>query len=88
MVPEQQKMTLSFKSGTIILSDGDVPDDLKKTFVFDPRTGCYTARGCDYASTVLRLVSSGTAFEDGARRYRVLDELAMREPLVLRPHQG
>ena len=87
MVPEQQKMTLSFKSGTIILSDGDVPDDLKNTFVFDPRTGCYTARGCDYASTVLRLVSSGTAFEDGARRYRVLDELAMREPLVLRPHQ-
>lgn len=80
-------MILSFKSGTLTLTDGEIPDKLKSSFVFDPRTSCRTARGCDYADTILELVRSKTVFADEARNYAVLDDLALKTPVVLRPHQ-
>ena len=82
-------MILSFNSGTLLLSEIDscLPDEIKNIFTLDPRTGCYTARACDYASAVIALLKNGIPFTDCAKDYAVLANTKLKKELVLRPHQ-
>ena len=82
-------MILSFNSGTLLLSEIDscLPDEIKNIFTLDPRTGCYTARACDYASAVITLLKNGISFTDCAKDYTVLANTKLKKELVLRPHQ-
>ncbi len=82
-------MILSFNAGTLLLSqpDNDLPDEVKPFFTFDKRTGCYTARGCDYASCVIALLKKGVRFTDCAKNYSALENMRLKRDLVLRQHQ-
>ena len=82
-------MILSFNAGTLLLSQADagLPDEVKRIFTFDSRTGCYTARGCDYAEAVISLLKNGVRFTDTAKDYCVLNNTRLKKELILRPHQ-
>ena len=83
-------MILSFSAGTLLLSQAEntpLPDEAKQFFTFDKRTGCHTARGCDYAACVISLLKNGIKFTDQAKDYTALADAGLKKPLVLRPHQ-
>ena len=80
-------MRLDFHLGTLTLSDcpGELPPEAAKRLEFDPRSGNYRARACDYAEVFLALQRSGTAFSDFARKFSALE---LPDPeLKLRRHQ-
>ena len=82
-------MILSFNAGTLLLSnvEAELPAEVQNFFTFDRRTGCYTARGCDYASCVIALLKNGMEFTDSAKDYSALTGIKLKRELVLRPHQ-
>ena len=80
-------MILEFRSGTLTLSGcgGELPPELERRLTFDPRTGDYRARACDYAGIYLALQCSGLEFTDRARAFSPIE---LEDPGIrLRPHQ-
>lgn len=82
-------MILSFNAGTLLLTqvECELPEEIKNCFTFDSRSGCHTARGCDYAKTVLALLKNGIQFTDTAKDYCHLANTGLKKELILRPHQ-
>ncbi len=78
---------LAFQNGTLTLSgDENIPETLKKWLTFDPRSGIFRGRACDYAEIVMELLRKQIPFHDAARNYNVL-ELRQHSPITPRPHQ-
>ncbi len=79
---------LAFHNGTLTLSgNSTLPETLQKRLVFDPRSGIFRARACDYAETVISLLQHGIEFHDTARQYKKL-ELRQHAQISPRPHQS
>ena len=80
-------MFLDFRSGTLTLSGqtGELPSEVRRYLVPDPRTEEYRARACDYAGLYLALQCARIPFTDRARGFSPLE---LNDPgLELRPHQ-
>ena len=81
---------LRFDAGTLRLELGDISDfpfELAGVFKYDPRTGNFRARACDYAQIVLTLKQKKFPFTDCARAYDNLKNLALKEKITPHPHQ-
>ena len=81
-------MNLDFNLGTLTLSgvSGELPPEVAKWLTFDPRTGEYRARACDYAALFLALQGSRIDFTDRARAFAPIE---LVDPGIrLRPHQS
>lgn len=88
-MPDNNNMVLSFHSGTLLLQNStpSLPDEVKKFFTFDTRTGLPTARACDYAEIVLAMIRNHCCFTDAAKDYTTLEDCTFKKELILRPHQ-
>jgi len=83
-------MRLLFQGGTVELAEApaeQIPAELLPFVKADPRTGSFRARACDYAEIVLTLCRLGIPFADEAKKFLPVDDLELREKIVLRPHQ-
>lgn len=79
---------LEFHGGTLTVSGAEkLPETLTGIAPYDERSKLFRARACDYAEVVIRLTRAGVPFEDRAREYRKLENFAIREKIVPRPHQ-
>ena len=81
-------MFLDFDLGTLTLKGclGELPPGVRRYLTFDPRTGEYRGRACDYAGLYLALQYDKIEFTDRARAFAPLE---LNDPgLELRPHQS
>ncbi|MBO5899828.1 MAG: hypothetical protein J6Q80_03755 [Lentisphaeria bacterium] len=74
-------MILSFNAGTLLLTqvERELPEEVKNFFTFDSRSGCHTARGCDYAGIVIALLKNGVQFTDTAKDYSQLTNIKLKK---------
>ncbi len=83
---------LEFEGGTLVASAlpplYDDADPLARLLVLDDRTGRYRAPAKHYREIVLALKARGLGFQDRARKFDRLGELAIRGELTPFPHQA
>jgi len=80
---------LYFDNGTLGLDGfpGEPSGALLRYLKSDPRSGNWRGRACDYAAIVVALQQQGIVFVDQARGFGPVDELALRQDIIPRPHQ-
>ena len=81
---------LSFEGGTLTLNElpvENLPPGAGRFLKIDPRTGNLRGRACDYAPLVIALQQAGMHFQDHARAFAPIEDLSLKTPLELRPHQ-
>ena len=81
---------LSFDSGTLLLTGTEfceLPGAAASLLKYDSRINALRGRACDYAAIVISLRSCGFDFTDKVRDFAPLEELALQQELIPRPHQ-
>ncbi len=83
---------LEFEGGTLVASAlpplHNEADPLARLLVLDDRTGRYRASAKHYREIVLALKARGLPFQDRARKFDRLGELAIKGELTPFPHQA
>ena len=85
-LPNQNKLTLKFESGTLILEGASREDSVPRDFVWDDRTRQFRAPGYKYRRIIIDFIRHKIPYEDEAKKYLEFD-FKEKFKLSPRPYQ-